>query len=332
MKKRIFYLLCPLFFYQCTTLQHNTANTTQLGFGVKMRVDYSGDKNTNYQISVTGAASQSVFNNRFMGFYQPTLILYQGGLGNKSTFKDINKFRFEIVNTFGGTLGYGQFDPEKLGKAFRYTPITRSLITWSASNATALYNPYAYGLTMTSNFIWSNARNADDARQIQRVGFVSIAVPYFTVGYSNDGAPFDGWRALGDAYDRYWTGRGFAQIECDFKSNKPVNQQYDRWQLTIEYDKFTGFLRDNYEAANILGLRFVPYGTESAWNKGRWSINLLNKEYNLGIIAAFYNNDRSDIQNLIHRAGRYPFHGNTYKKAWSFGFLYDMQGKLPQNP
>jgi hypothetical protein len=329
MKKSIFYLLCPLFFLQCTTLKHDTTNTSQLGFGAKMRVDFSGDKNSNYQISVTGGAAQSVLGNSFNFFYQPSLILYQGGLGNKSTFKDINKFRFELVNAFGVVLGFGELNTKNTEGVARYAPLTRPLISWSVSNAVALNNLYAYGLTLSSNFIWSNARNADSVRQVQRTGFIGVSLPYMSVGYSNDGPPFHlPWLPLGDAYDRYWTGRGFAQFDFDFRKTYSEKHHFSQWQFTIEYDRFTGFSRDNYEVANKLGLRFVPYGTESAWNKGRWSLNLLNKNYNLGISKGFYNENRADLQNLIHRENRYPFHGNTYNLKKSIGFFYEFQNKI----
>ncbi len=319
MKKVALLLLVPYIFAQCVT--HDAVNTTQLGFGAKIHVDFSGDKNTNYQISVTGGAAQSVLSNSVLLFYQPSLILYQGGLGSKSTFKSINKYRFEIVNTLGTTIRY--YNPVFTEGDYKYATLSRNLITWSAGNATALKNPYQYGLTISSNFIWSNAKNADGSLQVQRVGFSSISAPYLTLGYANDGPPFDGWRALGDAYDRYWTGRGFAQFDFDFERDSYLATDYAKWQLTIEYDRFTGFLRDNYEAANVLGLRFVPYGTESAWNKGRWKIGVMNRNYNVGVTASFYNYNRWDFQNLIHIAQRYPFHGNTYNKAWGIGFQYD---------
>jgi hypothetical protein len=322
MKQLILYLIFPLFLCQCTTISHDKTNATQLGFGARMRLDLSGDKNTNYQISLTGGASQSVFENHVMLFFQPTFILYQGGLGSKSTFKDINKFRFEIVNCFGATFGLRHQNAENTEGSF----FTRPLINWSATNATALNNPYAYGLTLSSNFIWSNARNADSTRQVQRVGFASIAVPHFTMGYANDGPPFGSrFLPLGDAYDRYWSGRGFAQVDVNFKTKDKALNNHSKWQFTAEYDRFTGFLRDNYEVSNRLGLRFVPYGDEAAWNKGRWTISALNKNYNVGVAVAFYNENRSDIQNIIHQIQRSPFHGNTYKKAFAVGFLYGYQ-------
>jgi hypothetical protein len=326
MKKMLFVLSFPLFLCQCTTYNQDITNKTQLVFGAKMRLDLSGDKNTNLQISVTGGASQSVFDNYLMLFYQPSLIIYQGGLGSQSTFKNINKFRFEIVNSFGTNIGFRQMEAQNTEGSLEQRP----LINWSVSNATALYNPYAYSLALSSNFIWSNAKNADETRQVQRIGFGSISVPHFVFGYANDGPPFDlRLLPLGDGYDRYWTGRGFAQLDFNAKYRGDKFNDFSRWQLTAEYDRFTGFLRDNYEAANILGLRFVPYGTESAWNKGRWSLSLVNKTYNLGFLLGGYNNDRTDIQNIIHREERYPFHGSAYKQAISFGLLYGFQNKIP---
>jgi hypothetical protein len=326
MKKMIYCCIFPFFLCQCATIKHEETNKTQFGFGAKMRIDFSGDKNTNYQISVTGGAAQSILWNSTTLFYQPSLIVYQGGLGNKSTYKDINKLRFEIVNSFGTTIGYRQLMAKNTEGV---TP--HALINLSVSNASALQNSYAYSLTLSSNFIWSNARNADSVRQVQRVGFGSVSIPHFSFGYANDGPPFQ-WRflPLGDVYDRYWTGRGFAQfdIELPIKNEQFINAS--KWQFTFEYDRFTGFLRDNYELAHKLGLRFVPYGTESAWNKGRWTISALNKNYNVGFLLAFYNENRKDLQNLIHRKYRYPYHNNTYKQQKSFGFLYEFQNKINQ--
>jgi hypothetical protein len=320
------FLLLP-FFCQCVT-QHDTTNATQMGYGAKIRLDLSGERNTNYQISLTAGASQSLIDNYCMLFYQPSLILYQGGLGNKSTFKDINKFRFEIVNSFGVNLGYGHLDAKNTEGAngfMRYMPFSRSLITWSPSNATALNNPYPYGLTLASNFIWSNAKNADKSRQVQRTGFVGVALPYVTFGYSNDGPPFGGGMSIGDAYDRYWTGRGFALFEADLRGTKAEDRNLSKWQLLFQYDRFTGFSRDNYEISNVLGLRFIPYGAESAWNKGVWTISAINKNYNIGILMAFYNHNSSDIQNLIHWNQRYPFHSNIYDFKRSIGLTYELQ-------
>lgn len=299
----------------------------QVGFGAKLNINLSGAQNTGVQMSLTGGASQSLFKNTVMLFYQPSLIIYQGGMGNKATFKDISHFRFEFVNSIGTNIrGLDTIISTDLRK---HTALLRPLVTWSASNATALYNPYYYSATLSTNIIWSNAKNLDGARQVQRAGFAAISTPYVSFGYSNDGPPFDKWRSLGDTYDRYWTGRGFLRIELDFNDNPNKIIDNSIWQLTLEYDKFTGFSRDLYEAANALGLRFVPYGDESAYNKSQWSAKLLNRTYNVGISGTLNNYEWIDIQHIIHKTGRYPFHGSVYKSHCGIGLLYDYQNKTP---
>ena len=287
----------------------------------------SGAQNTALQMSITGGASQSLFCNSVMLYYQPSLLLYQGGLGSKATFKDINNFRFELVNCVGTTFGFTERIVPNVREA--HTPILRPLVTWSASNATALYNPYVYSATLSTNIIWTNARNKNGAHQTQRVGFTGISVPYVSAGYSNDGPPFDYGRSLGDTYDRYWTGRGFVRVEID--CNKNANKLVDKnvWQFTLEYDKFTGFSRDLYEVANVLGLRFVPYGDESAYNKSQWSFKFLNRPYNIGGSVTWSNSERADIQHIIHKVGKYPFHGSVYEYHWGLGVFFDYQNKIP---
>ncbi len=327
MKKPSFVLLLLLLFCQCVET-HDKTNKTQFGFGARMKLNLSGAQNMSLQMSLTGGAARSVFANTTMLFYQPSLILYQGGLGNKATFKDIDKFRFELVNSFGVNLGYQE--PLRSEWKFKNIPISRPLTTWSISNAAALQNPYFYSFTLSTNVIWSNKFNSDKTRQTQRVGYMGLSVPYVTLGYSNDGLPFNKrYLPLSDTYDRYWTGRGFLRIEFDY--NKDKHKEFDNsvWQLTAEYDKFTGFSRDIYEVANVLGLRFVPYADESAYNKSLLSFSVLNKKQNIGVSATFNNYERLDIQHFIHRKGRYPFHGSVYAPQWGIGLIYDYQNKIP---
>ena len=324
MKKQHFLLFLPFILWQC---QHDTLNRTQFGFGAKMSLNLSGAQNTALQMSITGGASQSLLYNSAMFYYQPSLIFYQGGLGSKATFKDINNFRFEFVNSIG--VNFRCADTVTSEKEQARIPIFRPLITWSASNATALSNPYFYSATVSTNIIWTNAQNADGTKQMQRVGFIGLFTPLVSAGYSNDGPPFEDWRSLGDTYDRYWTGRGFLRVELDIGKNTHKRLDNATWQFTLEYDKFTGFSRDLYEVANVLGLRFVPYGDESAYNKSQWSFKFLNRPYNIGGSVTLSNFENKDIQHLIHRVGKYPFHGSVYEHHFGLGVFGDYQNKIP---
>ena len=294
------------------------AQTLTPGFSVKLRFEFGNKMYANYQVSsALGVDYQLPTKTKFMSLtYHLSTNLYRGGLGSSLLLNDANKLRLELVNSIGATLGLTGKELKSTGKEYDPTYWKRPLYYWSNHVATPLLNPYEYSFTLATNFIWCNLKQDKNspARQSQQLWFTGINAHNFTIGMFNDGPPFDLF-GLGDGFDRYWTGGGF----FNFRLKKYLNGQFE-----TSFDRFTGYSRDAYEAAGKLGFRFVPYGVNAKWNQGRMMFTF---KHDSGIALNWTQYNLSpnwDVQFLIHKAGKLPFHPNVYKKHLNMvGVNYD---------
>lgn len=238
----------------------------------------------------------------------------------------------------------------------------RPLYTWNTNYANTLSNPFQFSFTIATNFIWNipiNGNETERQRQLQnetinnqrylpqdhntfngskmyvkkrrsqRVGYIGIALDKFlSAGYYNDGPPFSEW--LGDGYDRYWTGGGFAHIWSQERfEGQPEGQYKDNFQLIFSFDKFTGYEQDTYEVANKLKLNKVPYKNieTASYNRGITRASLIYRDIGF-FISKIDSKAGRDIQDRIHKANNYPYHPNIYKDKWLFGMNYQYQNPI----
>lgn len=261
------------------------------GFGVQLRVDFGQRRTSNFVISVNAGLGQHIGKN-LLATYQFSANLYRGGLGNSMLYSAQNKIQLDLVNAFTLTAGTGTY-------AF-----PRPIYAWTPNYAQSLSNPYRHAATFATNFLWNNHRRA------QQIGAVSLTSGDATLGYYNDGTPFN-TLGMADGYDRWWTGGGYLHVIV-----LPT-----RYQAILRFDKFTGFVRDAFELANDLRLRYALYAdiNQMAFNQGRICLTVIHPSGS-ALNIGFHN--RFDVQDMIHRIMRQAYHPNLYRWRLVFGAQY----------
>ena len=287
----VFSLILFLCCINCPRAAAAQPDSTIFGIGLQLRVDLGLRRTSNYVLSINGGLGQVLEKNWLLS-YQFTANLYRGGLGNSLLYSAQNGFQLDLVNAFSLTFGQGTY-------AF-----SRPLYAWTPNYAQSLRNPYRHAVTLATNFVWNPHHRA------QQIGALCLTSGDAQLGYYNDGMPFD-LLGLGDAYDRWWTGGGYLHLIV----------QPTRYQAIIRFDKFTGFVRDAFELANALRLRYTLYSdiNQMAYNQGRLGITVIHPS-GMGFSASLYN--RFDVQDLIHRAMRLAYHPNIYRWRGMFGAQY----------
>lgn len=266
-------------------------DSTVYGVGVQLRIDMGLRRTTNYTLSVNLGIGRNIGKNCLLS-YQFNANLYQGGLGNSMLYSAHNHIQLDLVNAFSLTVGGGHY-------AFG-----RPIYAWTPNYAQSLTNPYRHAATLSTNFVWNKNHRA------QQIGAICLTSGDVMLGYYNDGMPFD-LAGMGDSYDRYWTGGGFLHVII----------QPTKLQGIIRFDKFTGFVRDAFELANLLRLRYALYSDldQMAYNQGRVSLTVIHPS-GVGFTTALYN--QYDVQDLIHRAMRQAYHPNIYRRRIMLGAQY----------
>jgi hypothetical protein len=317
MKKTTLLCLFIIPFWLQSTAQSNQGILTP-GFNLKLRFEFGNQTYANFQASAAlGVNYQLPKDAQFISMtYHLAANLYRGGLGSSILLNDANRFRFEIVNSFGATVGFsGKHD-------FNPAEFRRPIYYWNNVTATPLLNPYEYGATLSSNFIWCNLKNDTSIASInqsQQILFVGANVKSVSIGIYNDGGLLDNL-GISDGFDRYWTGGGFISAKLNDSNGFGG-------QIQVNYDRYTGYTRDAYETAGLLGYRYVPYGNNSKWNQGRMTLSYLF-DFGLGVNLTLMNSQTDDFQYSIHNLGKYPYHPTAYQKRLLFGFQYDTFQKI----
>ncbi|MBK8921115.1 MAG: hypothetical protein IPM81_06330 [Saprospirales bacterium] len=267
------------------------ADSTIFGLGIQLRVDIGIRRTSNYTLSLNAGVGRYVGNHALV-VYQFNANLYRGGLGNSLLYSDQNNHQFDLVNAFSLTIGQGSY-------AF-----PRPVYTWTPNYAQSIINTYRHSLTLSTNFLWNNHRRS------QQIGALCLSSGDVMLGYYNDGLPFN-LIGLSDGFDRYWTGGGFLHVIV----------QPTRYQTIMRFDKFTGFVRDAFELANALRLRYALYSdlNQMAFNQGRLSLTVIHPS-RAAFSASLYN--RFDVQDLIHRSMRIAYHPNIYRWRFMLGGQY----------
>jgi hypothetical protein len=167
------------------------------------------------------------------------------GIYNKALGNSLNLGFQDNQIDWTTTVGVGW-----LSRDSSYTRLLQSI------NNVPFYNIRhdASGMGMIGvNFIMNNNRRN------QTNGFVAFTIDQFSLTYYNDGAPPISWFAIGDQFDRYWTG-GTAMYwhqEDEMTDNGAAFVPYNIWE--VAFDQFTGYTNQMYELSGIFGIDVQNY-------------------------------------------------------------------------
>lgn len=233
----------------------------------------------------------------FLGSYQIQLECFKGGVGSSLLGTERAKLLFEIRNIFQLNGGYVSNNPV-YGR-----PLTK-LVGHSES---PLRDPFDYSIALGSMFV--NGLNHD---RNQQLGFAQVGILPVAVCYMNDG-PFFHVLGLGDGYDRWWTGAGYAGVYFQ-------NDHGFITEMSLQYQRYTGWQPNLYEMSNFLGIDYLSYKDkkEAFLNQGAWTYNVGIRN-TLAIYFKFYEVKKLDIQNLLHISNNYTFHPNVLKRRYALG-------------
>jgi hypothetical protein len=245
----------------------------------------------------------------FLGSYQLQVECFRGGVGSCLLGSERAKFVWDLRNIF--QLNFGSVT----GNPVKGRPLTKVV----GSNESAIRDPYDYSIGFGTMFI-----NGLNHTRSQQIGVFSIGVLEVAGNYVNDG-PFLHYIGLGDGYDRWWTGAGFAGVY--FQNNAGFVTE-----ISLQYQRFTGWQPNLYEMTNLLGIDYLSYLNlrEEFFNQGCWSISFgVQNAYHLDF--KLYEARRLDIQNMIHIKNSYTFHPNVLKRRSTFGARMILNSSSPIN-
>lgn len=243
----------------------------------------------------------------FLGYYQLQLECFRGGVGSSLLGTERAKFLFEMRNVFQVT-----------GGCVAGNPVTgRPLTKMVGHSESAIRDPFDYSLTMGTAFV-----NGINHNRNQQLGFFGIGAVNFAAGYVNDG-PFFSAFGFGDSYDRWWSGAGFAGAYFQ-------NDYGLLTEMSLQYQRYTGWQPNLYEMSNYLGIDYLSYKSkkEQFFNQGVWTYNIGFRN-SIRVYANIYEVKKLDIQNLLHIGNSYTFHPNTLKKRFTMGAGLLLNGTSP---
>lgn len=272
---------------------------------------------SSFRLAIGGGVGV-MLNNNLMPHAQLALVAFQGGLGSSLSMAERNKLVLETNLTVGFTGG-----GKRAVDGFR-----RPLYTFGKFVPTPLYNPFnGYGTLATTQVFRLSKFGTPNAlgkyRYSQKIGSVTVGGAGFDINYYNDGTPFH-WMGLGDGKDRYWTGGGFVSFHLPNYHDNAVGNPVRN--VIIGFDRFTGFTPDAFEVADQLGLGFVPYKDvrQAFFNKGRLFAGIeLAHHPGAAVYAQFLDNDKLDVQNVIHALIKAPRHLTTHQAHFAIGLYYN---------
>jgi hypothetical protein len=167
-----------------------------------------------------------------------------------------------------------------------------------------------------TNFILNNHHRN------QVIGSLNGTIDKFSFNYYNDGAPFN-FLALGDNFDRYWTGGG----GFIFHNTKGYNT------VEFSFDQFTGYVPLLYELSGLLGINIPLYDDVSKkksynFNTSAYHLRIntdRNFAINAGVIGSLVSKNGKywGVQDIIHILGKYPLHPNNDRNRFFIGGSYN---------
>ncbi|MFK8037915.1 MAG: hypothetical protein AB8B74_06465 [Crocinitomicaceae bacterium] len=233
----------------------------------------------------------------FLGTYQIQIEAFRGGVGSSLLGGNRSKFVWDLRNILQINSGL----------VSNNSPMGRPLTKLLGTSEYSIRDPYDYSIGIGTVFI-----NGLNHERNQQLGFLSLGVLQVSACYANDG-PFFHKIGLGDGYDRWWTGAGYLGVY--FKNDYGFITD-----ISIQYNRYTGWQPNLYEMSNMLGLDYISYrdGKEQFFNQGAWIISF-GVRNTLRIDYKIYEAKKLDIQNLLHVGNKYTFHPNSLRRRFTLG-------------
>jgi len=248
------------------------------------------------------AFSATAYRGDFMASYGPSLSLYTKTIGaNLNPL--VGDWQLDLTNTFSGGVVWGGQNT--------YNTYMRTFHNGDYYN---LVTNRQGAAVLSTNFILNNHRRN------QIIGSVNVLFDNVSLNYYNDGPPFD-LIALGDNFDRYWTGGGSITLH--------TRKNYNTAELS--FDQFTGYVPLLYELSGILGLNVPLYddpGQKRAYNFNTSAYHLRintdqNFGLNVGVMGSLTHKGRYyGIQDIIHMLGHFSLHPNNDNNRIFIGGSY----------
>lgn len=280
-------------------------NKLELGVSVGISLDLGWHSNGALRGFITASFLQNVTHGdvKLLLGGQTELEVFRGGLGTSFLTDEKFKINIEMRNTLMALVGAYDHTIRVFGKP--------AFVTVGKERG-AMYDPLTYSLAIGTTFV-----NGINHKRNQQVGLVSLSGWACKLEYYNDGTPF-GILALGDRYDRYWTGGG--ALGFFWKSNSNLITDF-----ILRYDNYTGYQKNLYKIAKTLSIDNLPYKDQKQqmFNQARF-------QYKVGFRNAFHFNvsifepKLMDIQYLIHYyLAKAPFHPRPLGRRMTVGFDYE---------
>jgi hypothetical protein len=282
-----------------------------LGFNVGMAVVLGKHNLSEVRFNVSAGVSRAFGGPteyaNLLGSYQLQLECFRGGVGSSLLGTERAKFIWDLRNVIQVHGGWVANNPVK-GR-----PLNKLL----GQSESAIRDPFDYSITLGTVFV-----NGLNHKRNQQLGFLGLGILEFAGCYANDGPIFH-TIGLGDGYDRWWTGAGFAGLY--FQNDKGFVTD-----VSVQYLRYTGWQPNLYEMSNLLGIDYLSYKSkkEEFLNQGAyiWTVGIRNT---VQLYGKFYENKKMDVQNLLHIGNSYTFHPNVLNKRQTFGAGLLMNGFTP---
>lgn len=276
-------------------------NQLKSALGLGASLDLGTKSNGSLRVYVTVAALKNIFNagsfNTLIGA-QSIVEIYRGGLGTSVLDTEKSKFVFEIRNSVMLLTGWD--DNQRISGKPGFVNVV--------SNKSPLFDPLDYSISLGTTFV--NGLNHD---RNQQIGTLSLSAREGRFSYYNDGPPFN-WFALGDKYDRYWSGGGSFSFHYTDNSNLLTD-------FTIRFDNYTGYQTNLYETVDLLKLDNIAYKQKKQqfFNQSRIQYQLgIKNQQNVHI--SIYQPIYWDIQKFIHfNISHNPLHARPKPRTITFG-------------
>lgn len=318
MNKWCVFLLLATFSYTELLAQENNEwkQNSYWSFGCNINFHYSHKQRfPGFRLFVGYANSFS--KDYVMANYGANLCLYYKTIGN-----NLNPLNKDVQVDFTNSFTVGVTNNEVLN-------YYKNVRTIQNSNFYNLAVNKEYGLLATTNIVLNNHGRH------QAGGSYTVSTPAVSLNYYNDGAAPISWLALGDNFDRYWTGGG-----CIYVHNTTANQNYNYAELS--FDQFTGYTPLLYEMSKVLGIRIPSYDwVENNPKKRKKTKDFNTSEYRLkifidqnsaidiGVIGSLrFGNKIWGVQDLIHYARKMPYHPNNDINRFFIGATYVQPNSL----
>lgn len=227
--------------------------------------------------------------------------LFSFGLGS---YNDKTSLKRSIHHDLSLTYGF-LYAFDQLGRS------DKPFISFAQPFNSTLVFTSKWGGGFGSRWIFGDVFSKD--KKIQQVAFLNGNFGDFQMVYNNDGAPpVAGW--LGDSRDRWWT------------AGLTFHLERDDMRYKISYARYTGYKKDAYEFATLLGYKRAHYSIEETrYNRGSWRFSAIQKNgyHNHGIAVTLADFPYLELQDIIHFLGKFAFHPTLGKKNVHIGYLYD---------